>query len=306
MNITGQGAHSAKCRCDSCAKTNNVSRSIPKVRDFSTNVSQKGELITTDILGPFPPSPEGYKYAISFVDEFTRFSHAYFLKKKSEAPNALTLLIAEYRKSNSVISEIRSDQGGEYGGYGDHTTASSLLQQSRRKKHNTEGYVTDAFLKVCRRNKITHSLAPAHRHELNGVAERWNRTVRTMANSMLYKARISPILWSSAIAHANFIRNRLPLQTRVGHTPYELFFNRFPNYDNLRTWGCYCYKKIPGTTKTPGLPTRKRLIYVGDTANRIGFRCFDPIEFRYSTEFELIFDEEGLEHRAEFLRAYDK
>ena len=306
LNITGQGAHSAKCRCEACAKTNNVSRSIPKIRDFSTNVSQKGQLLTTDILGPFPPSPEGYRYAISFVDEFTRFSHVYFLKRKSEAPNALTLLIAEYRKNNSTISEIRSDQGGEYGGYGDHTTASHLLQQTRRKKQHTENYVSDAFLKVCRKNQITHSLAPAYRHELNGVAERWNRTVRTMGNAMLYKARISPILWSSAIAHANFLRNRLPAQSRQGHTPYELFYNRYPNYDNLRTWGCYCYKKIPGTTKTPGLPTRKRLIYVGDTANRIGFRCFDPIEFRYTTEFELIFDEEGLDHRAEFLEAYDE
>ena len=104
----------------------------------------------------------------------------------------------------------------------------------------------------------------------------------TMANSMMYKARISPVLWSSAVAHANMIRNRLPLTSRGGHTPFELFTNRRPRYENLRVWGCYCYKLLPNAKKIPGLPTRQRLIYVGETPDRIGFRVFNPLTYKFT------------------------
>ena len=69
------------------------------------------------MLGPFPPTPEGHRYVISFVGEFSRFSHCYFLKHKSDAPAALEALVAEYAKHGIIIQAIRTDQGGEYGGH---------------------------------------------------------------------------------------------------------------------------------------------------------------------------------------------
>ena len=50
---------------------------------------------------------------------------------------------------------------------------------------------------------------------------------------------------------------------------------------------------------------RKRLIYVGETADRVGFRCFDPITYKFSTEFELIFEEDSAKKRINSLLEYD-
>ena len=50
---------------------------------------------------------------------------------------------------------------------------------------------------------------------------------------------------------------------------------------------------------------RKRLIYVGETADRVGFRCFDPITYKFSTEFELIFEEHSARKRINSLLEYD-
>ena len=55
----------------------------------------------------------------------------------------------------------------------------------------------------------------------------------------------------------------------------------------------------------PGQATRKRLIFVGLTADRVGWRCFDPITFKFTTEFELIFDEKSSRKRINSLREYD-
>ena len=47
----------------------------------------------------------------------------------------------------------------------------------------------------------------------------------------------------------------------------------------------------------PGQQARERLIYVGETADRLGFRTFNPRTYKFSTEFELIFDENSLKDR---------
>ena len=93
-------------------------------------------------------------------------------------------------------------------------------------------------------------------------------TVMKMANSMLFSARLSHILWSSAVAHANLLRNRLPLSGLGPYTPYELFFHKRPRVDQLRVFGSDCYKLLPTYPKIPGQQARKRLIYCGESTER--------------------------------------
>jgi hypothetical protein len=295
--------HDGQCACDACLRVNNISRSVAGFREFNDEVSRKGELITSDVLGPFPPTPEGHCYAISFTDEFTRFSCVYLLKHKSGAAEALTALVEYYKSVNIIIGTIRTDQGGEYGGHNHRYGFSG--GSTNLPPVDAAQFFDSKFQSVCRKHSIKSELTPAHRPELHGIAERWNRSVMQMANSMMYNARVSPVLWSSAVSHANLIRNKLPCRSRSGHTPYELFTNRRPRYDNFRVWGCYASRKLPNLAKIPGLPVRRRLIYVGETPDRIGFRCFDPIEYKFTTEYELIFDEESVARRSSLLEAFD-
>ena len=66
-------------------------------------------------------SIDGNKYFISFIDDFTRFTVLYFLKKKSGAYNAFTSYKAYLENPRQLkISTIRTDNGGEY--FGDEWT----------------------------------------------------------------------------------------------------------------------------------------------------------------------------------------
>lgn len=304
MNLSGSITHDSKCSCEACLKTNNVSHGISSSRQFSDCTSRKGQIITTDCLGPFPRSVEGYQYAISFTDEYSRFSVVYLLKRKSDAAEAVDTLARYYRSMNLTISEIRHDQGGEFGGITKSTTGQSGTINLPTSELIRDVY-SKSFKAACRRNQIIPHPMPAYKPQLHGIAERWNRTVTTIANSMMYNAKISPILWASAILHANTIRNYLPTRSRSGFTPQELFTNQRPRYENFRIWGCYCYKKLPVFRKLPGLPVRKRLIYLGDSPDSVGFRCIDPQTYKITTEFELIFDEDSVKRRSTLLEAYD-
>ena len=60
-------------------------------------------------------SIDGNKYFISYIDDFTRFTVLYFLKKKSGAYNAFKSYKAYVENQCQLkISTIRADNGGEY------------------------------------------------------------------------------------------------------------------------------------------------------------------------------------------------
>ncbi len=120
-----------------------------------------------------------------------------------------------------------------------------------------------------------------------------------------FSARLLHILWPSAVAHANLLRNRLPVRGLGKNTPYELFFGERPRVDQLCVFGCDCYKLLPTYPKLPGQEARKRLICCGETADRVGFRVFDPITYKFSTEFDLMFDDGSARKRINSLYAHD-
>ncbi len=299
LAVDGKFKHDAKCTCPTCLSINNAKLHIGDVRRFADSVTQKGQLIYSDISGPFPCSVEGYHYVISFTDPYSRFSACYMLRKKSDSEAALEALVSFYARNGIMIKEIRSDQGGEFGGSNE---SPSVSGEGGSLRDNSIDFF---FKRVCTKHNIIHVPMPAKRPELHGLAERWNLTVWKMANAMLFSARLSHLLWPSAVAHANLLRNRLPLSGLGPYTPYELFFNKRPRVDQLRIFGCDCYKLLPTYPKIPGQSARRRLIYCGETADRVGYRVFDPVTYKFSTEFELIFDEHSAKKRINSLYEHD-
>ena len=301
LSVQGDMKHDAKCRCSTCSIVNNAKLHIGDTRQFADQVIQKGQLIYTDICGPFPLSVDGYRYVISFTDSYSRFSACYMLKRKSDSEAALKALIAFYARHGIIIKEIRSDQGGEFGGSNESPSVAGEGGSLR-----DEDSLSFFFQRLCKENGIKYVPMPANRPELHGLAERWNLTTVKLANAMLFSARLSHILWPAAVSHANVLRNRLPLRGLGPYTPYELFFNKRPRVDKLRVFGCDAYKLLPTYPKVPGQMARRRLIYVGETADRVGYRCFNPITYKFSTEFELIFDEASSKKRILSLLEYDE
>jgi hypothetical protein len=101
------------------------------------------------------------------------------------------------------------------------------------------------------------------------------------------------------------LKNRLPNERVLGkYTSYELFFKRRPRISDLRVWGCDAYQLLPAG-QVPGQQNRRRLIYVGHTPDRLGWKCFDPINFKFVIAFELLFDEESAKKRICALREFD-
>jgi hypothetical protein len=142
------------------------------------------------------------------------------------------------KEAGTSMQRLRTDNGGEF--------ASNSLKDHLQSRG------------------IQHEKTPAYTPEMNGVAERINRTLVESAKAMLHEAGLPDSYWAEAIATACYLRNIMPT-ARLGPTttPYEAWYSRIPTYDHLRIFGSECWVHIPPGQRKKLDPNARRGIFVG-------------------------------------------
>ena len=82
-------------------------------------------------------------------------------------------------------------------------------------------YVNKELKEFFESERIIHEISPPYSHESNGIAERFNRTITTMAGAMLSDGNLPLSLWSSAINTSVYLKNRIPHKAVKKSNPYE-------------------------------------------------------------------------------------
>ena len=80
-------------------------------------------LIHTDICGPFTPTAlGGYRYFITFTNDFSRYGHFEFIREKSDSLVAFKKFKVKIElQKTKKLKVIRSNRGGEFYGRYDET-----------------------------------------------------------------------------------------------------------------------------------------------------------------------------------------
>lgn len=193
--------------CETCIQ-GKITRA-PFPNESQNRSSAVLDLIHSDVCGPMQTkTASGYRYMLTFIDDFSRYTKIYLLKEKSEVFQKFKefhqLVQNQFDKK---IKSLRTDRGGEYLG--------------------------NAFVDYLNKNGIKSQRTAPHSPQQNGVAERKNRTLIEMARCMLFDANMEFSFWGEAVMMANFLQNRLPWKN-VDKTPFEHWYGRKPIYTNLR------------------------------------------------------------------------
>lgn len=147
----------------------------------SYKASKPLQLIHSDLSGMFEPSLFGQRYYVTFIDDCTKFLRVYFLKTKDEVQVKLPEYVTWIeRQFDSKVKAIRTDGGGEYLG-----RLSQWYQVYGITHFRTEPYTSQHL----------------------GVAERYNRTIKEMASSMLTGANMPMTYWMHAVSYAVVVIN---------------------------------------------------------------------------------------------------
>ena len=181
----------------------------------------------------------GNSYFVTFIDDKSRFTAIYFMKRKDEVLSKFQEFEAMAQNvTGRKIKYLRSDNGGEY-------TSNAFIQ-----------YLTS-------KGNIQHQFTILRTPEQNGVAECMNRTLQECGRSMLQGAGLPDGFWAEAVITAAILRNRSPTKAVEYMTPYELFHGSKPNVSNLRVFGCTAYMHVPKETRRKWDAKSIKCVFVG-------------------------------------------
>ena len=252
-----------KLHCDVC----HLSKSARLPFDSSTSrASHPFEIIHSDIWGPILESFDGYRYFVTFVDDFTRITWLYLLKYKSELPNVFQdfhkLVGTQFA---SKIHVLRSDNGTEY------------------MSHNMSQYLSI--------HGILHQTTCVGTPQQNGVAERKNRDLLEKTRSLMFHMNVPKKFWSQGVLTATYLINRLPSKVLAFKSPYETLKGRRIDLSHLKVFGSTCFVHNQPFHRDKLDPRATKCVFMGYSSTQKGYKCYNPITRKLMVSRDVRFEE---------------
>lgn len=182
--------------------------------------SFKGSLTNADYVGRLhvdtkgkvdTQSINGHLYFLTIVDEFSRYTATYPMKRKSEASELLLNFVIRFEKQTGhTVKQIHGDNGTEF----------MRAFDSLRKKG------------------VVVTTSAAYTPESNGLVERTHSVLLGSMRSCLIQSKLPNSYWNYVIRHVTDCRNFVP-HSGTKKIPFEVVFGK-PSTDvrHIRPFGC--------------------------------------------------------------------
>ncbi|MBW0535766.1 hypothetical protein O181_075481 [Austropuccinia psidii MF-1] len=178
-------------------------------------VTQPGDLIIVDLMGPYEISLNHKKYILMIQDAFSCVAFSIPLTEKTEAKSYFMNWIRQFLNVMSYkIKTIQTDNGTEF----------------------KNAALNDFLLK----QGIIHEYLMPYEHHQNGIIEQTNWTISEMARTCLLAAQLPAFLWPWAFRHYIWIFNRC-LHAGDSNTPFERLGKKKPQLEMLWVFGAKSY-----------------------------------------------------------------
>ena len=267
-SVQGMKLHNSRFSesfCDICG-ANKLNRKPPSSK-ITLRKSSKLELVYSDVRGPMETtSLGGHRYNVSFIDSYSRFARAYFIKHKSEVLKKFRQFSIDEGVSKAFSSlTLRSDGGGEYD--------------------------NKAFDEFCFAQGIKQEMTAPYSPHQNGVAQRRWQTVGDVAMCLLKQANLSNSFWVRAVDVAFYLTNRcLSCSLPPNKNPFELFHCREPDLSNLKVFGCSAFRFLEvGVKKLDSKAVKEFFVVYGLTHDY--YYLYNPVTGKISQSRNLSFNE---------------
>lgn len=209
------------------------------------------EIIHSDVWGMSPViSHAQYRYFVTFIDDYSRFTWVYFLRSKADVFSTFKTFVAYVETQFSTCIKIfRSDSGGEY--------------------------MSHAFQSFLQQKGILSQRSCPYTPQQNGVAERKNRHLLDVVRTLMLESSVPPRFWVEALSTTVYLINHLPSPTLQLDSPYSRLFGVPSEYNSLHVFGCVCFVHLPPIERHKLAAQSVQCAFLGYSNSHKGFVCYD-------------------------------
>ena len=164
-----------------------------------------------------------------------------------------------------LVKCIRSDEGGEY--------------------------FSNEFSDYLQKHIIQRQFTCRYTPQQNGVAERKNRHIAEVAQTLMSEKNVPHTYWAEAVSTAVYIMNRTPTAAVHDVTPEEKFTGVKLDLSHLKVFGCIAYVHVPDELRTKLDPKVEKCVFIGYSLEQKGYRCYNPLTHKLRVSRDVVFDE---------------
>lgn len=257
--ISGVSANQAQELCESCIY--GKQHRLPFYKN-DKRATKPLELVHSDVVGPITPvSHDNKSYFVTFLDDYTHFCYVYPIASKAE-------VFEKFKEYHALVTNrfscemkaLRTDNGGEY--------------------------INENMISFTRDRGINYQHSVAYRPQMNGRAERLNRTLVERARTALLESGLSSTYWTEALYYAAYSVNRSP--TVDNKIPAELWLGKPVNFRLLKPFGCTAYV-LKNKFDSKFDSKSEKLVFVGYSPG--SYRVLDTKSGKVSLSRDVVFDE---------------
>ena len=260
--------------CDACHQAKQ--RKIPFFPS-NTQTAHAFELLHIDIWGPcFVVSMLGFKYFLTIVNDFTRYTWLFPMHNKSEVKASIISFVAYAENHFSIkVKTIRTDNDIEF-------------------------FMHDYFAS----KGIIHQTTCVETLEQNGIVERKHQHILNITRTLLFQSKLPAIFWCFVVQHV-FLINCMPTPLLNNATPYEKLHKKLCDISSICVFGCLCYSSTI-------LAHRKKLdnravpgVFLGFKSNTKGFLFLNLNNHKIDVLRNVIFYENSFPYHSKLIQSKD-
>ena len=234
--------------CTICAETKLKRKAISKKK-----VAPAGkplQIVSIDVVGPFPKSVRGYTVACTVTDSNTRRRWALLLKSKGHAFAAIEKWAIKIEARTGLkIQTFKCDRGGEF--------------------DSTE------FHNWCDKRGYKLDRTAPHTPEQNGIAERYNGTIVPSMRAVMRHHGVPKDWWCFAMEHVNEVLNMIPTRAMDDRSSVYMWTGKLPDVSKLRVFGCLAYAHLDGIKLPKLAPRAIPCVYLGHVTDGDGYKLWN-------------------------------
>ena len=111
------------------------------------------------------------------------------------------------------------------------------------------------------------------------------------ARALLFQSKLPIRYWRECVLTATHIINRLLSSYLKNKCPYEVLYNKKPNYSQLRSFGCLCYPTVPKVLRDKFEPRTTPHVFLGYIFGTKGYKVMNLATKKLHISRDVIFHE---------------